>query len=107
MIDQVKFSPSIVKSVQQITARFHVQETVGGKSVSDALVYAIGLPYSRVNVPAEVKTGSDGWAEMTFTPGKLFPRKGFITFFVRARKDGEDPLAGVSTRRLVQVTVNR
>jgi hypothetical protein len=107
VVDQVKFSPNPVKAVGTITARFHVQETVGSKSVSDALVYAIGLPYSRVTVPGEVKTGADGWAQMTFNPGKLFPRKGYITFFVRARKEGEDPLAGVSTRRLVQVTVNR
>jgi hypothetical protein len=82
-----------------------VQDTQNHKSVSDALVYAIGLPYSRVTTPAEVHTGSDGWATMTFQPDKFFPRKGYITFFVRARKAGDDLLSGVSTRRLVQVTV--
>jgi hypothetical protein len=107
VIDDVKFDPNPVRTVGQITARFHVKETQQGKSVSDALVYAIGLPYSRVTVPAEVKTGSDGWATMTFSPAKFFPRKGYITFFVRARKSGDDLLAGVSTRRLVQITVNR
>jgi hypothetical protein len=107
IIDQVKFSPSRVTSVQPITARFHVKETQFGKNVSDVLVYAIGLPYSRVTVPGEVRTGADGWATVTFNPAKFFPRNGYITFFVRARKAGDDTLAGVSTRRLVQVTVNR
>jgi hypothetical protein len=107
LVDQVQFSPNPVKTAGAITARFHVKETTAGKSVSDALVYAIGLPYSRVTVPGEVKTDADGWATMTFQPAKLFPRKGYITFFVRARKAGDDPLAGVSGRRLVQLTVSR
>jgi hypothetical protein len=107
VVDQVKFQPNPVRTVGPITARFHIKETQQGKSVSDALVYAIGLPYSRVTVPGEVKTDAQGWATMTFSPAKLFPRKGYITFFVRARKGGDDVLAGVSTRRLVQITVNR
>ena len=44
---------------------------------------------------------------MTFNPAKFFPRNGYVTVFVRARKPGDDPLAGVSTRRLVQFTVSR
>jgi hypothetical protein len=107
VIDEVKFAPNPVPTRTSITARFHVKETVGGKSVSDALVYSIGLPYSRVTVPGEVKTDATGWATVTYNPAKFFPRKGYITFFVRARKAGDDALAGVSTRRLVQVTVNR
>lgn len=105
VIDQVKFTPNPVPTRQSITARFHVKETVGGKSVSDALVYSIGLPYSRVSVPGEVKTDANGWATVTYNPEKFFPQRGYITFFVRARKAGDDPLAGVSTRRLVQVTI--
>ena len=101
---QVRAEPGARRRTRS-PARFHVKETGGGKSVSDALVYAIGLPYSRVTVPGEVKTDATGWATMTFKPAKFFPRKGYITFFVRARKAGDDPLAGVSTRRLVQLTV--
>jgi hypothetical protein len=105
-IDEVKFSPSTVKSRTTITGRFHVKDEKG-YNVSDALVYAIGLPYSRVSDAPEVKTGSDGWATIQFQPDKYFPRKGYIVFFVRARKSGGDTLSGISTRRLVQVTVNR
>lgn len=105
VIDQVKFTPNPVPTRQSITARFHVKETVGGKSVTDALVYSIGLPYSRVTVPGEVKTDATGWATVTYNPAKFFPTRGYITFFVRASKPGDDPLAGVSTRRLVQVTI--
>jgi hypothetical protein len=107
LIDEVKFNPSPVRTAGTIVARFHVRDTQNGKNVANAMVYAIGLPYSRVTQPGEVKTGADGWAEMAFAPDKLFPRKGYITFFVRARKAGDDVLAGVSSRRLVQLTVNR
>jgi hypothetical protein len=107
VIDDVKFQPNPVRTTTSITARFHVKETQNGKSVSDALVYAIGLPYSRVTVPGEVKTDATGWATVTFNPAKFFPRKGFVTVFIRARKPGDDALAGVSTRRLVQFTINR
>ena len=105
VVDQVQFTPNPVRTLTTITAKFHVTDANHGYDVRDALVYAIGLPYSRVSQPAEIKTGTDGWATMTFSPAQFFPRKGYITFFVRARKAGDDLLAGVSTRRLVQVTI--
>ena len=105
-VDAVQFSPSIVRSPTTITARFHVTD-VNGYDVRDVLVYALRLPYSRVTQAAEGATGTDGWATIQFQPDRLFPRKGYVTFFVRARKSGEDPLAGISTRRLVQLTINR
>jgi hypothetical protein len=107
VIDKVQFSPSPVRTLGTITARFHISETQHGKSVTGALVYALGLPYSRVSTPGEVQTDANGWATITFAPGRFFPRKGYVTFFVRARKAGGDLLAGVSTRRLVQVVINR
>jgi hypothetical protein len=106
VVDRVQFTPNPVRTMGAITARFHVKDVTAGKNVSDALVYAIGLPYSRVSTAPEVKTDGNGWATMTFQPAQLFPRKGYITFFVRARKPGDDVLAGVSTRRLVQVSIS-
>ena len=55
--------------------------------------------------PPETPTELDGWVTLTTTPRLDFPLKeGFsVQFFVRARKAGENLLAGVSSRRLVQV----
>ncbi|HET7043800.1 MAG TPA: hypothetical protein VFI37_03030 [Gaiellaceae bacterium] len=106
IIEKVAFDPSPVKSRTTINGRFHIVDT-RGYDVRDALVYAIGLPYSRVQGAPEVKSGQDGWASIAFQPAKFFPRKGYITFFVRARNQSGDPLAGSSTRRLVQVTISR
>jgi len=106
IVEKVAFDPNPVRSRTTITGRFHIVDT-RGYDVRDALVYAIGLPYSRVAGAPETKTGTDGWATIQFQPDKFFPRKGYITFFVRARKQGDDVLAGVSSRRLVQVTINR
>ena len=50
-------------------------------------------------------TGGDGWATLTLSPTAKLPRQSSIVIFVRARKPGDSLLAGVSTRRLVQVTV--
>jgi len=107
VVDQVQFTPNPVRASGTITARFHVTDTVGGYDIRDAPVYALGLPYSRVTNEPEVQTGADGWATLQFQPGRYFPVHGYVTFFVRARKPGENPLAGVSTRRLVQLTINR
>ena len=53
----------------------------------------------------EVVTQQDGSATLPVTPLASFPlRNGYaVQFFVRARKAGENLLAGVSARRLVQV----
>jgi hypothetical protein len=107
VVDKVQFTPNPVRSLTSITAKFHVTDVTAGKNVSGALVYAIGLPYSRVTNAPEVRTDNSGWATVTFQPSKFFPRKGYVTFFVRARKPGDNLLAGVSTRRLVQMTINR
>lgn len=103
-IARVEFQPSPLRSRAPFTGRFRVMDT-RGYAVRDALVYVIGVPFSRVNQPPEVKTGVDGWATIQLTPTARLPlRNGyFLTMFVRARKEGADLLAGVSTRRLVSL----
>ena len=103
-IARVEFQPSVLRSRAPFTGRFRIMDT-RGYAVRDALVYVIGVPFSRVSTPPEAKTDVNGWATIQFTPtSRLTLRNGyFLTMFVRARKDGGDLLAGVSTRRLVSL----
>ena len=102
IIQRVEFRPSVVRSRVPFTGRFRIMDT-RGYAVRDALVYVTGVPFARVNTPPETKTDVNGWATFQFTPTARMPlRNGyFLTMFVRARQEGGDLLAGVSTRRLV------
>jgi hypothetical protein len=75
--------------------------------VQGALVLADAIPFGRVNTSAETATDANGIATITFRPTIRLPivRNTAVQFFLRARKAGEDVLAGVSTRRLIQVRV--
>jgi hypothetical protein len=97
-----------VRSRSPITARFRVTDT-RGYAVRDALVLVIGIPYNWTGSSREVATGADGWAVIEITPTARMPLKrgGAAVFFVRARRLGEPVLAGVTTRRLVQVRLAR
>lgn len=105
-LGSVEFVPTVINSNAPFVARFKVTESKG-RTVSGALVYAIALPYGLIRPAGEVTTGADGWASITFAPTQALPKRGSIQFFVRARKPGDNLLAGVSSRRLVQVTVRR
>jgi hypothetical protein len=105
VIDKTSYSQNPIRSRTTPTQmRVHVADAAGN-SVQGALVYVLGVPYSRIaNVP-EVATGTDGWATLNLTPAAKFPRTGYLVLFVRARVTGQDPLGGTSTRRLVQATI--
>ena len=79
-----------------------------GFSIQGALVYALGLPYNYAYTPAETPTDSSGWATISIRPKPDLPLRngGALVIFVRARKPGDNLLAGVSTRRLVQARVS-
>ena len=107
IVDQLQFNPSRIHSRSEpLVARFHVV-TTRGFCVSGAAVYAVGVPFDRLSPEPEVSTGSDGWAQITFQVLPTFPLKpgNLVVVFVRARKAGENVLAGVSNRRLVSVRV--
>jgi len=109
VISQIKFTPSIIRTrAQPITARFRITEINAGRPVSGALVYALAVPSNRVTAAGEVTTDGTGWASVKFNPLRGMPLKrgAQLTFFVRARKSGENPLAGVSSRRLVSVRIS-
>jgi hypothetical protein len=102
-------APSIVtRQTSTLVLRFHVTSTCGG-SVGGALVYVTATPYNQFTIPSEQMTGSDGWVQVSMQRLAGFPisgRQQLIALFVRARKPGENLLAGISTRRLFSVHVN-
>ena len=108
LVDGQQITPSPVGgSTQTLTVRFRV--TCGGKVVAGALVYVTAVPYNMFSIPAEATTGADGWAQLTMNRQSGYPatpRQQLLVMFVRARKPGENPLGGVSTRRLVSFPVN-
>ena len=75
-----------------------------GYVVRDALVFARSTPLL-TSAPGEQRTARDGWVRLRMTLHADFPLGGgrSVQFFVRVRKPADDLLAGVSSRRLVQV----
>jgi hypothetical protein len=109
IIDAWSPSPSVITgSTQAWTFRVHITSTCGGP-VQGALVYGTATPFNQWTVPAEQATGPDGWATLTFqrmTGFPVSPRQQLIAMFLRARKPGENVLAGITGYRLVSVRVN-
>lgn len=108
IIDRVEFSPNPVRSRRDpISIRVHINDS-RGYAVRDAIVFLRSVPLL-TSTPQEQQTGQDGWLTLQVLPHADFPVKaGYnVQFFVRARKNGDNPLAGVSARRLVQVATSR
>jgi hypothetical protein len=105
IINGVKFSPNVVRTRNAFTLRVHVVDT-RGYLVRDALVKSTALPYAWAKSPTEVRTDMNGWATITVTPTRYMPlARNALVFQVRARVEGQNLLAGASTRRLIQVSI--
>ena len=108
-IDRASSTPAVVGgSSEQVTLRVRVS-ACNGKPVQGALVYATAVPYNQFTVPPEATTGADGVAELSMNRLRGYPatpRQQLLVFFIRARKQGESLLAGISNRRLVSVPVD-
>lgn len=108
VIDSQQISPGVVlRSTPAITLRFRV--VCKGKPVQGALLYGDAVPFNQFSTPAEQPTGADGWGTLTMNRAAGFPaarNQALLVIFARARKAGEDILAGVSTRRLVSFPVD-
>lgn len=108
IVDQQQSDPAVVsRGTTQVTVRYHVVDTCG-HPVQGALVYATVVPFNQMSIPVEKATGADGWVEVEFRPLAGFPvssRQQALAIFVRARKSGENILAGISGRRLFSISV--
>jgi hypothetical protein len=108
VISGVEFAPTVLRSRAPFTGRFRVTDT-RGYVVRDATVLVTGVPLGWIRQPAEVKTSVDGLVTIQLqpTPFLRLVRSGSMVMFIRARKDGDSILAGVSSRRLVRVRTAR
>ena len=98
-------SGPINKQTTSFTMKVRVGSTCG-VNIKGASVYVTAVPYNQFSIPAEELTGDDGATTLVFHRDANFPassKQQQLTLFIRATKPGEDPLAGVSTRRLVAV----
>jgi len=104
IVDQVTFTPNLVSSRSQpITVRIRVKDTKG-HLVRGALVSIQSTPVV-ASIPTPAPTGEDGGVTYTIHPESDFPLKnGYsVQFFVKAYRQGDPTLAGISGTRLVQV----
>lgn len=109
VITDVQFTPNPVNvsSTAPINVRVKVKDT-RGYVVRGALVFVRSTP-EVTSTPPEQLTQQDGWVTLTTVPQADFPKNPSynVQMFVLARKSGDDRLAGVSTRRLVQFGLTR
>jgi len=108
VLSGLQFTPSVLRSRAPFTGRFRVTDT-RGYVVRDAIVLVTGVPLGWINAPQEVTTNIDGYATIQLQPTARLRlvRGGSMVMFVRARKQGDDLLAGISTRRLIRVRTAR
>jgi hypothetical protein len=98
-------SGPINAQTQTFTMKVRIGSTCS-RDVIGASVYVTAVPYNQFDIPAEELTGNDGNATLVFHRDANFPassKQQQLTLFIRATKPGEDPLAGISSRRLVAV----
>jgi hypothetical protein len=108
IISGVEFAPTVLRSRAPFTGRFRVTDN-RGYVVRDTTVLVTGVPLGWIQQPAEAKTNVDGLVtfQLQPTPFLRLVRSGSMVMFIRARKDGDNLLAGVSSRRLVRVRTAR
>ncbi len=103
MIDEQTTTPSLITgSTSQLIVHFRVT-ACGARPVQGALVLATVVPYNQF-LGQEAATAADGTVNLTLNRQIGFPvstKQQLLVIFVRARKAGDEDLAGVSNRRLV------
>jgi hypothetical protein len=108
VVDKVVFNPNPVTSK---SVPIHVTITVkdtNGKLVKGALVFLRSTPVV-ASIPTDAPTGSNGTVSYSIQPESDFPIKNSysVQFFVKAYRQGDPSLAGISGTRLVQVKTHK
>lgn len=108
-IGAVSTSPSVItRGTSAFTVKVHVSDTCGSP-VKGAQIFVTGVPYNMVSIPPQTPTDQNGDVTLQLRTMRGFPatpRQQLMVFFVRASRQGDPILAGISTRRLVSVRVN-
>jgi hypothetical protein len=108
-VDRTSVSPDPVgRSVQSIQVTVHVSDTCR-QSVAGALVYVTAVPFNQFTIPPEQPTDANGNVTVQMSRLRGYPaarRQQLLVLFARARKPGDPLLGGISTRRLVSVSVD-
>ena len=108
-VERATSTPAVVGgSTDQVTLSVRVS-ACNGKPVQGALVFVTATPYNQFSVPPEATTGANGIAEVTMNRLRGYPasqRQRLLVLFIRARKQGENLLGGISSRRLVSIPVD-
>ena len=107
-IDQQTTAPSLITgSTNQII--LHARITAcSGRPVEGALVEVQVTPYNQF-AGQQGTTVADGTVNVTLNRQAAFPassKQQLLVMFVKARKNGEDPLGGISNGRLVSFPVS-
>ena len=109
VVDRESVQPALGRgSGEEIVVRYHVSDTCG-QSVQGALVYATAVPFGQLSNAAEQPTDAKGYVSLTFQTLAGFPlskHQRSVAIFVRARKQGEDLLTGISARRLFAIPIS-
>ena len=108
VVDKVTFNPNPVTSKNvPINVTITVKDT-NGKLVKGALVFFRSTPVV-ASIPTDAPTGADGIVRYTIHPEGDFPIKNnySVQFFVKAYRQGDPSLAGISGTRLVQVATHK
>ena len=107
LIGRQRIVPSpVTRNTRTIRLTFQIT-ACGGRAVEGALVYATPTPYQQFSA-TEQPTGNDGNAVLTMSRLRFFPasnQQQLLVVFVRARKQSDDLLGGISTRKLVSFPV--
>jgi hypothetical protein len=104
IVESVRFEPAVVRSLDTtISIRVKLKDT-RGYVVRDAIVFVRSTPVVTTAAP-ETKTGMDGTVTFAVRPERDFPLRDDynVQFFVKASRQGDNPLGGVAGYRLVQV----